>query len=87
MGGDPISLNQRVQGSSPCAPTIEIVEKAYKISLKIDVATVSVYLRTPSGPDQELRWVSCQTLGEAFTRSPVRTRAIDVRQPLPIRPS
>ena len=23
MGGDPISLNQRVQGSSPCAPTIE----------------------------------------------------------------
>ena len=23
MGGDPISLNQRVQGSSPCAPAIE----------------------------------------------------------------
>jgi hypothetical protein len=25
---DPISLNQRVQGSSPYAPTIELVEKA-----------------------------------------------------------
>jgi hypothetical protein len=24
--GDPISLNQRVQGSSPCAPTIERLE-------------------------------------------------------------
>jgi hypothetical protein len=29
MGGDPISLNQRVQGSSPCAPTIDIKDLAH----------------------------------------------------------
>ena len=32
MGGDPISLNQRVQGSSPCAPTIELIETKEKFS-------------------------------------------------------
>jgi hypothetical protein len=36
-----MSLNQRVQGSSPCAPTIELIEKAYTIGLKIDAGTMS----------------------------------------------
>ena len=38
--GDPISLNQRVQGSSPCAPTIDIPE------IKAEFGTVVFSRRT-----------------------------------------
>ena len=30
-----VSLNQRVQGSSPCAPTIETSENVYKIEIDL----------------------------------------------------
>jgi hypothetical protein len=47
MGGDPISLNQRVQGSSPCAPTIEQLEIIYQPDTEDETVLTRMFTADP----------------------------------------